>query len=156
MNYNDHDSTNLMLMISLHRCLGSIVKTESGVIAEHGITMPQFGVLEFLYHKGAQKISEIIKKTLSSGGNMTVVIDNLEKCGMVERLADPNDRRAKLVSLTLKGRELIVKVFPLHLKNLKKTLSILTIDEKNQFITLAQKLGLSVQEQLTHSPKLEK
>lgn len=58
-------------------------------IKQVGLTAAQFGVLEILYHKGNLRIGEILEGTLSTGGNMTVVIENLEKTGFVVRYPDP-------------------------------------------------------------------
>ena len=57
------------------------------------LTLSQFGVLEALYHLGSMSQSEICSKLLKSGGNMTLVIDNLEKHGLVQRNQDVEDRR---------------------------------------------------------------
>ncbi|NRT87461.1 DNA-binding MarR family transcriptional regulator [Clostridium beijerinckii] len=59
-----------------------------------------------LYHKGDLRVSEILEKTLSTGGNMTVVIDNLAKDNLIERRPNPKDRRASLISLSEKGKNL--------------------------------------------------
>src|SRR5688572_23137625 len=72
-----------------------------------GLTGSQFGVLETLYHLGPLCLGEISAKLLKSGGNITLVIDNLEKQGLVQRVRDPDDRRMINVSLTDKGEALI-------------------------------------------------
>jgi MarR family transcriptional regulator, 2-MHQ and catechol-resistance regulon repressor len=140
-NYNSESLLDLKLITVLSRCLQSINKMENPVITESGLTMAQFGVMEIIYHLGPQRICSIIEKTLSSGGNMTVVIDNLEKQKLISRVPDPNDRRATLIELTNTGLEKISKLFPDHLKNLSKTLSVLSSEEKKQLIDLAKKLG---------------
>ncbi|MCB1160848.1 MAG: MarR family transcriptional regulator, partial [Leptospiraceae bacterium] len=132
--YEEKDTINLKLMIALNRCWQSVQKNEKKVISEAGLTMAQFGVLELLYHKGPMRICTIIEKTLSSGGNLTVVIDNLEKQKLVKRKPDPADRRAHLIHLTSAGRLLIEKLFPLHMANLQDVLSILDQKEKLSLI----------------------
>ncbi len=47
-----------------------------------GLTESQFGVLDSLFHLGPMKQKEIGKKILKSGGNITMVINNLEKRGI--------------------------------------------------------------------------
>ena len=76
------------------------------------LTVRQFGVLESLYHLGPMRQGEISAKLLKSGGNITLVVDNLEKSGLVLRTRDTEDRRAVTVSLTEEGRELIAGLFP--------------------------------------------
>lgn len=141
--YSSKDQQNLKLIVALSRCVQSVNRREAPVIQAAGLTMPQFGVLDLLYHKGDQKICQIIEKTLSTGGNMTVIIDNLAKTGFVARCEDPEDRRSKVISLTKSGRKLMAGLFPKHMSNLEGILSVLSAEEKRQLIGLAKKLGLS-------------
>jgi len=142
--YAPSDQTNLKLMITLTRCLQSINRKEHVVWQKHGLTPAQFGVLEFLHHKGALTIKQILAGTLSSGGNLTVVIDNLEKNGFVERKSGEYDRRVKMIHLTAKGKRLIGTVFPEHIRNLRTILKCCNRQEKEALIRLTRKLGKSV------------
>lgn len=139
--YGEISDLNLKTIIALRRGIQYIDRKEIPLIREGGLTVSQFGVLEALYHKGDLRISEIIEKTLSTGGNMTVVIDNLEKEGLVSRYRGDNDRRVILVKITEKGRQLIEDIFPKHIENINDILSILSIDEKNSLIFLLKKLS---------------
>src|SRR5512135_2252583 len=58
------------------------------------ITSSQFSALEALYHLGPLRQNQIGAKMLRSAGNMTLVIDNLEKAGLVNRMRATDDRRA--------------------------------------------------------------
>ena len=136
---NEVDRTNQKLITILSRCLQNIHKKEGEWLHESNLTVRQFGVLEILYHNGPQKISDITNLALSSGGNMTVVIDNLEKQKLALRIDDPNDRRAKLVQLTKEGKALIADLFPEYLMNLRIILETLSMSEKKQLIRLATK-----------------
>ena len=138
--YTIKDSLNLKLVIALNRSLTNLNKKQGKYIYENGLTLPQFGVLELLYHKGAMSVGEIIEKTLSTSGNMTVVIENLRKDGYVKKEADPEDKRRYMVSLTKKGTDLIGGMFPQHIKNLGKIFEIYTKEEKKQLIALLRKL----------------
>lgn len=105
------------------------------------ITATQFGVLEALYHLGPMCQGEISTKLLKSGGNITLVVDNLEKQGLVQREREPHDRRMIVVSLTPAGRELISQVFPKHLAAIVEEMSILTPEEQQLLGDLCRKLG---------------
>lgn len=94
----------------------------------------QFAVLEVLYHKGDLKIGQIIAKVLATGGNMTVVINNLEKEGMVIRSPDPEDNRSSIISITTKGSQKMEAVFLDYVDDLAKVLEALT-DEEQQTVT---------------------
>lgn len=112
-------------------------------IKQVGLTAAQFGVLEILYHKGNLRIGEILEGTLSTGGNMTVVIENLEKTGFVVRYPDPQDGRASLIRITEKGYKLVETMFPGHVANIGGIFSALSTEEKQQLVELLKKLGSS-------------
>ena len=70
---------NLKLFLILNRCGLSVNKNIYPIFKKENITESQFYVLELLYHKGDMKIKEILEKTFSTGGTMTVIIENLLK-----------------------------------------------------------------------------
>jgi len=139
--YGDLVDLNLKALIALSRCSYSVHKREYKTIKEGGLTVSQFAVLEILYHKGDLKVCEIIEKILSTGGNMTVVIDNLVKQNLVVRCTDPKDRRVNLISITKQGRNLISDIFPKHLENINEIFSGLSLEEKKNLIGLLKKLS---------------
>lgn len=146
--YDAESKKNLMLVVTLTRALQSLNRAEAKVINSYDLTMPQFGVLEILYHKGPMRICTIIEKTLSTGGNMTVIIENLIKRGLASRRPDESDRRASLVSLTAEGKALIAEVFTEHIENLRGVLRHLSSDEKDTLIEKTRKLGLAITDDL--------
>lgn len=106
-----------------------------------GLTTSQFGVLEVLYHLGPMCQSELGSKLLKSGGNITLVIDNLEKHGLVHRERGIEDRRFITVSLTDAGRALITEVLPGHVQAITEEMSVLSNDELRELGDLCRKLG---------------
>lgn len=132
----------LNAFIKLVRSVESINSAQSKSLAKENLTISQFGALEALLHLGPLNQREIGKKLLKSGGNITLVIDNLEKRGLVKRKADTKDRRAVIVNLTAKGRKFIKEYFPKHLALLVEEFSVLTDDEKDTLASLCKKLGL--------------
>ncbi len=105
------------------------------------LTPTQFGVMESLYHLGPMSQGEIGAKLLKSGGNMTLVVDNLEKQGLVRRQRDLEDRRVVTVSLTPAGRELIGGIFPGHVAAIVEEMSVLSAEEQQNLGRLCRKLG---------------
>lgn len=138
--HTNTDNLNLKALIALSRSAQHVHKLEYKTIKEGGLTVSQFAVLEILYHKGDLRISEILDKILATGGNMTVVIDNLVKENLVTRSIDPSDKRVNLICLTEKGLNLISGIFPSHEQNINNIFNILTNDEKRQLISLLKKL----------------
>jgi len=110
-------------------------------LAEHGLTPSQFAVLEALYHLGPLCLSDLARKILKTSGNLTMVVDNLEKCGLAHRVKGEKDRRFFTVDLTADGRKLIAKIFPSHVAEIRKIMSRLTKKEQELLAALCKKLG---------------
>lgn len=132
----------LNAFIKLMRATDSINNRLNKYHAEANLTVTQFGVLEALYHLGAINQKALGEKLLKSGGNITLVVDNLEKSGMVERQQDPSDRRSMLIHLTEDGEEFISSYFPHHLERIKEEFDVLSENELEQLASICKKLGL--------------
>ncbi|WP_195940077.1 MarR family winged helix-turn-helix transcriptional regulator [Romboutsia sp. 1001713B170131_170501_G6] len=121
---------NLSTLIAFTRAEHKIHSLEYKTIKESGLTISQFGVLEALYNKGDLRIGEIMEKILTTSGNITVVIKNLEKDGFIKKIPDPSDRRSTIISITDKGVKVIEEILPEHIENINDIFSILTDEEK--------------------------
>lgn len=106
------------------------------------LTISQFGVLEALYHKGPLCQRDLAAKILKSTGNITLVIDNLEKRGLVRRARDNADRRYLTVYLTDAGMTLIADVFADVEAAIVAELAVLAPQEQVLLGQLCKKLGL--------------
>jgi len=126
----------------LMRAAESVTGRTSGHMTQAGLTVSQFGVLEALYHKGPLCQRDIAAKILKSSGNMTLVIDNLEKSGLVQRRRDTDDRRFYTVHLTEAGSRLIAETFRAVEAAIVANMSVLSADEQEMLGTLCKKLGL--------------
>jgi MarR family 2-MHQ and catechol resistance regulon transcriptional repressor len=131
----------LNTFIKLTRCTEALMARLNNCGSLEGLTISQFGVLEALLHLGPMNQSEIGSKLLRSGGNITLVIDNLEKQGLVRRQRDNEDRRMVFVSLTEQGYQLISRIFPQHLQAILQELSVLSPHEQETLGELCRKLG---------------
>ena len=138
---NDEQVLALDTYIKLTRASNSLENRLMRTAALKDITPSQFGVLEALLHLGPMSQSEIGGKLLKSGGNITLIIDNLEKCGLVDRQTDARDRRVTTVSLTAKGKELIDQIFPEQVEAIVKEFGVLTAEEQKTLGSLCKKLG---------------
>ena len=107
-----------------------------------GLTVTQFGVMEALHHLGPMHQRKIGMKLLKSGGNVTMVIDNLERRKLVERRRDQKDRRFVNVHLTPAGTKLIAKVFPQRVASVMEEMSRLTAAEQEELGRLCRILGV--------------
>jgi MarR family 2-MHQ and catechol resistance regulon transcriptional repressor len=127
--------------IKLRRAVNTINACEAEVMRSAGLTESQFGVLEALLHLGPLCQKDLAAKILKSTGNLTTVVDNLERRGLVQRRRSAEDRRVVTVRLTDEGRRLIDSVFPRHVTALVDAFAVLTADELHQLATLCRKLG---------------
>ena len=137
--YSEEEQLDLRMVIALSRTMQVINRKQSRLINEYGLTMPQFGVLEALYHKGPLCINDIIEKTLSTSGNMTVVIEHLRKDGYIKKEKSGIDQRKYMISLTDKGTGIISRIFPFHLKNIGEIFSRYSVNEKEELLSLLEK-----------------
>jgi MarR family transcriptional regulator, 2-MHQ and catechol-resistance regulon repressor len=140
---SDDQVRSLNSYIALLRCAETVTSYTARHLAAAKLTVGQFGVLETLYHLGPLCQRDIGRKLLRSGGNMTTVIDNLARRGLVERHPYPEDRRYWQVDLTAEGREVIAALFPRHLERITERLQVLDADEQEQLRRLCRKLGLA-------------
>ena len=127
--------------IKLTRSLNTMLNRVAAYNTLGDLTVSQFGVLETLLHLGPLSQTEICGKQLKSGGNTTMVVDNLEKRGLVRRETSAEDRRITIVHLTPAGEALIRDIFPRHAAAITAEMSMLSAQEQRQFGALCKKLG---------------
>jgi len=135
----------LNTFIKLTRSVETLMTRLSRCGSLEDLTVSQFGALESLYHLGPMCQTTLGSKLLRSGGNITMVVDNLEKRGLVHRQRDPEDRRMTVITLTKAGEDLISRVFPNHLEEIVHEMSALTPEEQEQLGSLCRKLGMGNQ-----------
>ena len=131
----------LSTYVKLMRAANSARSHAAQSLNETNLTLTQFAVLEALYHLGAMSLSDIARKVLTTGGNLTMVVGNLEKLGLARRQSCPEDRRVLIVVLTAKGKTLLRDVFPRHSAAIVEFLSVLSPEEQGQLGDLCRKLG---------------
>ena len=128
--------------IKLMRAIESLTSRLNSRLASERLTISQFGALEALFHLGPLCQRELSEKLLKSSGNITMVVDNLEKRGLAERKREGEDRRYVTVHLTQEGRQLISEIFPSHVAAIVEEMNILTASEQNELGRLCRALGL--------------
>jgi DNA-binding MarR family transcriptional regulator len=106
------------------------------VFERHGISTGEFDVLAALRRKGTpyvMKPSVLARTVMLTPGGMTGRLDRLEAAGLVERRANPNDRRSAPVALTPRGVELVDAAVSDHLDNEARLLAPLNPTQRAQF-----------------------
>ncbi len=133
--------TSVKAYVKLVRASRAVTARVVGRLNESDLTPNQLGVLEALLHLGPLTQRDIGRKILTSPGNLTDVIDKLERRKLVHRTICPEDRRSVRVALTEEGRMLIEAVFPLHAADIHQAMSPLSLDELMILNHLLRRLG---------------
>jgi MarR family 2-MHQ and catechol resistance regulon transcriptional repressor len=130
----------LNAFIKLQRAAES-VSTRVHTVLPRDLTVTQFAVLEVLHHLGPLCQGELAEKLLQSGGNLTLVVGNLEKSGLVKRERDASDRRFVVVRLTPPGERCIAEHFPRVALRVTAEMNRLTPGELSELDRLCRKVG---------------
>ncbi len=110
-------------------------------LSDEGLSPSQFGVLEALYHIGPMCLTDLAHKILKTSGNLTLVVGNLEKRGLVTRQQQSHDRRFVRVAITEKGRKLMARIFPAHLEQIVEFMERLSPAQQDELGRLCRQLG---------------
>src|SRR5207253_8928817 len=137
----DASGTHLWLvMMKAHRTLQRLAMRS---IEASDVGLSDFAVMEMLLHKGPQPVNEIGRRIELTSGAITTAVDRLESRGLVTREAHENDRRARIVRLTARGRAEAVKVFGVHKTAMDAAASGLSKTERAKLMQLLKQLGTS-------------
>lgn len=104
------------------------------------VTMPRFDLLANLHREDGQTLAALSRHMLVTAGNLTGLVDRAERDGVVERRADPSDRRLSRVYLTHAGRELISDLLPSHAAHVGELLAGLDVEDRRELRRLLGKL----------------
>jgi MarR family 2-MHQ and catechol resistance regulon transcriptional repressor len=141
-------SSAIHLWLVLWKAYAALQRHADSSIAELGLGLSDFGVLESLLHKGPLPVNTIGAKVNLTSGSISVAVDRLENRGWVERMNHPDDRRTRLVRLTPEGREIIERAFTRHAGAMEVAASGLSKRERAEAIALLKKLGIKAGELL--------
>ena len=138
---SEAQTLSLRLWIALARAHNAVQAQAADDVARHDLTLAEFGVLEVLFHKGPMLLGEVQRCILVSSGGITYLVDRLQRRGLVERRAHPDDHRARIAALTSEGDALVRRIFPEHAARIKQAMSGLGKQEKREALRLLRALG---------------
>ena len=138
--YGKRTDKSMQTILRIERIRSKFHNKLVNYLHDFDLTFNQFKVLEVLYHRGDLNIGSITKLTMSTPGNITVVVKNLKRDGWITTIADPSDKLASILTITPKGVEVIEKVFPNHANNLHLSLEVLSDDELDTLYDLLNKV----------------
>jgi MarR family transcriptional regulator, 2-MHQ and catechol-resistance regulon repressor len=134
------------IRLVLWKAARSIERVDHAGIAETGLQLSEFAIMEALLHKGPLPINTIGQKVLLTSGSMTAAINRLAKKEYVVRIRDREDGRCFQVHLTAKGQSVIKQAYSLHVEILEKVASVLTERERDELVRILKKIGLKAQQ----------
>lgn len=134
------DSLALMSFTALLRSASIISNEVHKHLGANNLTVSQFGILEALHKIGPMYQRDLAAQILKTTGNITTVIDNLEKRELVQRIREMKDRRYFQIVLTPEGAKLIKKIYPVHIRRVDQIMEKLTKSEQEELKQLCDKL----------------
>jgi len=100
-------------------------------LPRYNLSVSQFRTLETLYNQGPLCQKDIGEHIVKSTGNMTTVIDGLEKKSLARRVRDKNDHRRYNIELTTEGEKLVKKILPEQTRAIKQVMEKLPQEDLN-------------------------
>jgi DNA-binding MarR family transcriptional regulator len=92
------------LAAMLHPLLRALIAAEMPVLAEHDVSMWGYAVLTALDDTPVRTQAALAEAIGADKSRIIGTLDELQQAGLIDRTPDPNDRRVRLLSITLKGR----------------------------------------------------
>lgn len=123
---------NEKVVIALIRSAETFKKESSPILRKHGLSFAQWDVLRVLEfsQEGKTTLTDISKRRLVSGANMTGVAKRLEKQGLIIRKNKPSDDRVKLIEITQKGWQVLKDISKRKVKHRELFLRHFSKDDK--------------------------
>ena len=134
-----------LVLMKAHRTLARHAKRS---IEALDMCLSDFAILEALFHKGPQAVSQLGRRIDLTSGSMTTAIDRLETRSLVARADHATDRRAWVIHLTPEGEALIAKVFAGHAQAMERAMRGLSKAERATLTDLLRRLGTAADAQL--------
>lgn len=139
-----HFRTNVLSWLHLMRVHARILDVEQALLANHGLTRAQFDVLSHLAAEPGLSQQTLARRLLVTKGNVVGLIDRLEACKLVERRADPADRRTNRLYLTPAGEQAFAASAPPLEAEMNRQFEGLEPDEQVTLRRLLAKLDRSL------------
>jgi MarR family 2-MHQ and catechol resistance regulon transcriptional repressor len=138
------NSQSTMLWIRFALTFDLIYKRIKNELKRLNLTIPQLDIIVCLARSRGLPLSTLGERLLITPGNVTGIIDRLERDGYVYRDRDYNDRRVIIARLTKKGYELYKEIMPYYDRFIVEIFSSLNQEEKRKLLYLLKKLGNNI------------
>jgi DNA-binding MarR family transcriptional regulator len=135
---------------SLNRTLGLLRRATEPYFSNFGISSSQWSVLRTLQRaeedgQTAPRLTDLCDRLVVRPASITGVVDRLQRTGLVSRTASADDHRAKHVTLTPQGRDLVRRVLEHHPAHIRCVLDGLSAPEQGELQRLLERLASHLQ-----------
>lgn len=122
--------------------------------AAFGLSARQFWALKHLDEERGLRMVELGQLLLTDKSNVTGIVDRLESIGLATRTAAPNDRRAMLVTLTPKGRQLREAIDRQHQERVRDLMDAVGTNHLHELLAHLDAIGRSLEESLARMERV--
>ena len=123
------------------KAMRALTRYAAAGIDETGLGLSDFGVLEVLLNKGPLPVNTIGPIVDLTPGSISVAVDRLFAKGLVTRVESTEDRRVRIIALTPRGKDLIVRAFRKHSGQMKRVFCELSAEELHCLEVALKKVG---------------
>jgi DNA-binding MarR family transcriptional regulator len=110
------------------------------VLRSFALNSSQYTLLILLDNTQGQRLTDLSEQLFLNKSTVTRLVDQLEQVNLVQRIADPDDRRAQRVVLTTNGARLRAQAKAAHEQSLQRRMNVLNEQEQQQLGALLDKL----------------
>lgn len=131
----------------VRRLAALLERRQAGLCADAGLTPAQFQVLAELRGRDLAPMtaSDLARAIVLTSGGMTPVLDQLEARGLVRRQVDSEDRRARRITITEKGRSAVGQALHRQMAHHQAMNAALSAEEREGLSAILRKLLLAVE-----------
>jgi len=142
------DHRALRIWLRLLTCTQLIERqVRSRLRSQFDTTLPRFDLMAQLErHREGLKMNELSRLLMVTGGNVTAIVDQLEKEGLVERLDEPADRRAFRIRLTKSGERTFIEMARAHEEWVVELLAGLSRRDQDELLRLLARVKVNAVE----------
>ena len=111
----------------------------SGILGEQGLTITQFRLLRRIPEEGTT-LTQLASRSWIDPGNVSGIVDRLERMQLVTRVRSQNDRRIVLICRTEEGGRVLSRLRPKYRRQVREFMSVLSDDEVERLTSILEKL----------------
>jgi DNA-binding MarR family transcriptional regulator len=119
----------------------AMIAAELPVLAAHGLSMWGYSVLVALDRSAIRTQAALAEAIGADKTRIIAILDELQQNGLIERLADPEDRRARLLAITKEGRRVKDAVQAEIQRGEERWLGTLSATDRAVFLRVLQELS---------------